>query len=193
MSNAERDRASGRYRALLPYAVVLALSLVLLWKVVHMEFTPRGDRPGPEVWPRAILCLLAVTCIVRVAVLIRRTPETGATEEPEALASGNAQGLEDGARPTARFPMLLAVGIALTIAYIWLLGTLGFFSATVLYMGSLIRAGRYRRWSVIFAVSLLGSLAFMFVFMKVVYLSLPLGRPPFDEVSLSLMKAMRIR
>ena len=92
-----------------------------------------------------------------------------------------------------RYPMLLALGIALTIAYIGLLGTLGFFCATVLYIGSLVRTGRYRRWNVIAAVSLLGSLAFMFVFMKVVYLSLPLGRPPFDEVSLWLMKLMGIR
>jgi putative tricarboxylic transport membrane protein len=38
-----------------------------------------------------------------------------------------------------------------------------------------------------------GALAFMFVFMKVVYLSLPIGRPPFAEVSLALMQLMGIR
>ena len=33
----------------------------------------------------------------------------------------------------------------------------------------------------------------MFIFMKVVYLSLPIGIAPFDAVSLALMKLMGIR
>jgi putative tricarboxylic transport membrane protein len=194
MSRPELDTRSGRYQALLPYVVVLALSLFLLWKIAHMAFSPRGDRPGPDVWPRAILCLLAATCVVRIGVLLTRKRQASPADASETLASQDVLAGEDGTRaPAQRFPMLLALGIALTIAYIGLLGTLGFFCATVLYMASLIRTGRYRRWSVIIVVSLLGSLAFMFVFMKVVYLSLPLGRPPFDEVSLLLMKAMGIR
>jgi len=194
MSSPEHDAGSGRYQALLPYVVVLALSIALLWKVVQMEFTPRGDRPGPDVWPRAVLCLLALTCVARIFVLVKRKPETTAADGSTTIASHDGVARDDGARPpTRRYPMLLSLGIALTIAYIALLGTLGFFCATVLYIGSLIRTGRYRRWSIIATVSLLGSLAFMFVFMKVVYLSLPLGRPPFDEVSLLLMKVMAIR
>jgi hypothetical protein len=43
------------------------------------------------------------------------------------------------------------------------------------------------------AVSLLGTLAMMFFFMKVVYVSLPLGRAPFMQVTLFLMQAMGIR
>jgi putative tricarboxylic transport membrane protein len=194
MNSPERGAGSGRYQALLPYVLVLALSLVLLGKVVHMEFTPRGDRPGPDVWPRAILCLLAFTCVARIVVLVKRRPEGTSSNEFAAVAPPDVLMRDDGARaPTHRYPMLLALGVALTIAYIGLLGTLGFFCATVLYIGSLIRTGRYRRWSVIASVSLLGSLGFMFVFMKVVYLSLPLGRPPFDGVSLWLMALMRIR
>ena len=38
-----------------------------------------------------------------------------------------------------------------------------------------------------------GALVFMFIFMKIVYLSLPIGRPPFAEVSLALMQLMGIR
>ena len=42
-------------------------------------------------------------------------------------------------------------------------------------------------------VALAGALAFMFVFMKIVYLSLPIGQPPFAAVSLALMQLMGIR
>ena len=38
-----------------------------------------------------------------------------------------------------------------------------------------------------------GSLVFMFVFQKVVYLSLPIGHSPFAALSLALMRLMGIR
>jgi hypothetical protein len=46
---------------------------------------------------------------------------------------------------------------------------------------------------VIVVVAFAGALAFMAVFMRVVYLSLPIGRPPFSAVSLALMQLMGIR
>ncbi|HSC99536.1 MAG TPA: tripartite tricarboxylate transporter TctB family protein, partial [Casimicrobiaceae bacterium] len=77
--------------------------------------------------------------------------------------------------------------------YVALLSTLGFFIGTALYIAALIRTGRYRRWPVIAAVAVGGALAFMFVFMRIVYLSLPIGVPPFAQVSLMLMQLMGIR
>jgi putative tricarboxylic transport membrane protein len=81
----------------------------------------------------------------------------------------------------------------MTIAYVALLGTLGFFLDTVLYIAALTRTGRYTRWPVIVAVAFGGALMFMFIFMKIVYLSLPIGSPPFASVSLLLMQLMGIR
>ncbi|HEX6136107.1 MAG TPA: tripartite tricarboxylate transporter TctB family protein [Casimicrobiaceae bacterium] len=183
---------SPRYRALLPYLLVLAAAAALYWNALHFGFTPRGDRPGPDVWPRAILALTIVTCLVRIANVLRR----GSAPDPVSLADvtdGVRPGAEGESVPKQRFPLLLAAGIGLTIAYVALLGTLGFFVDTLLYIGALIRTGRYRRWPVIAAVALGGALAFMFVFMKIVYLSLPIGSPPFAAVSLALMQIMGIR
>jgi putative tricarboxylic transport membrane protein len=183
-----------RLRALLPYGLVLAAAAVLYFTASHFAYTPRGDRPGPDVWPRAILILLAVACIVRIVSVLRRTSD----REPESLqdviaADARPADDSDDAAPPRHYPLLLATGIALTIGYVALLGTLGFFIDTVLYIAALTRAGRYRRWSVITAVSCGGALVFMFIFMKVVYLSLPIGRPPFASVSLLLMQWMGIR
>ena len=181
-----------RYRALLPYLLVLAAAAFLTWSALHFGYTPRGDRPGPDLWPRAVLALIVVTCIVRVVTLLRRP----ADEDHGMLDGVIGEALPEGDREAAhaaRFPWLLAIGIALTIAYVALLGTLGFFIDTVLYIAMLIRTGRYRRWPVIVTVAFAGALVFMFVFMKVVYLSLPIGRPPFSAVSLMLMQLMGIR
>lgn len=188
-----------RYGALLPYVLVLAVALALTWKAMHFDFTPRGDRPGPDVWPRAILALIVVTCVVRIARVLRRKPDAqgGVLEDVmgEALSEvdRNAPPDTEPSAPAKRYPWLLGMGIALTIAYVAALGTLGFFCDTVLYIAALTRAGRYRRWPIIVAVAVGGALVFMFVFMKIVYLSLPIGKPPFAAVSLALMQLMGIR
>ena len=52
--------------------LVLAGALALGWQTLHFEFTPRGDRPGPDVWPRAILALMIVACGVRILTVLRR-------------------------------------------------------------------------------------------------------------------------
>ncbi|MGE5172023.1 MAG: tripartite tricarboxylate transporter TctB family protein [Rudaea sp.] len=171
---------------------MLAAAVVLTWKAMHFGFTPRGDRPGPDVWPRAILALVVVTCLVRIVGVLRRPGD----RDPVSLADvldNPVQAVEAEPVPTQRYPLLLGAGVVLTIAYVALLGTLGFFSDTVLYIAAMARAGRYRRWPVIVAVALTGALAFMFVFMKVVYLSLPLGVGPFETISLALMRLMGIR
>jgi len=181
-----------RLRALLPYLLVLAAAAVLSYKAMHFGYTPRGDRPGPDVWPRAILALMIVACVVRIVSLSLK----GSDETAGVLDSVIGDALPDAERdaaPVKRFPLLLVTGIALTIAYVALLGTLGFFCDTVLYIAALIRTGRYRRWPVIVAVAFAGALAFMFVFMKVVYLSLPIGTPPFEAISLALMRLLGIR
>jgi putative tricarboxylic transport membrane protein len=180
-----------RYRALVPYLLVLAVALALAWNTFHFEFTPRGDRPGPDVWPRAILALIAVTCVVRLVALLRRPFSSDPVMLKDVLDTPPATDPDTAA--SKRYPLLLVTGIGLTIAYVALLGTLGFFIGTALYIAALIRTGRYRRWPVIAAVSVGGALAFMFVFMRIVYLSLPIGVPPFAKVSLLLMQLMGIR
>ena len=181
-----------RYRILLPYLIVLVAAAALFWDALHFGFTPRGDRPGPDVWPRAIIVLVIITCAIRIVTLIRRPAgeERGVLDE---VIAGAAPESDRAAAPVRTYPLLLAAGIGLTIAYVALLGTLGFFVDTVLYIAVMIRAGRYRRWSVIATTAVGGALVFMFVFMKVVYLSLPLGTAPFIAVSLALMRWMGIR
>jgi len=183
---------NARLRALLPYLLVLAGAAVLAWKAMHLGYAPRGDRPGPDVWPRAILALLSVTCVVRIVSLLARPTDTVAAGVLDQVI-GDALPDTEREVPVQRFPLLLLTGIALTVAYVALLGTLGFFCDTVVYVAALIRTGRYRRWPVIVTVALVGALAFMFVFMKIVYLSLPIGVAPFATVSLALMQLLGIR
>jgi putative tricarboxylic transport membrane protein len=101
----------------------------------------------------------------------------------------------DGGAATAGKPRpgVLVAGIALTALYVWLIQTLGFALATAPYLAAFVALGGYRRWTVNAAVSLVGTLVMMFFFMKVVYVSLPIGREPFAQVTLFLMQVMGIR
>ena len=181
-----------RLRALLPYVLVLAAAAVLSYNALHFGYTPRGDRPGPDVWPRAILALLALTCVVRIVTVLRRPTDAEPAMLQDVIADAHTVD-EPPPAPPRHYPALLATGIAMTIAYVALLGTLGFFLDTVLYIAALTRTGRYTRWPVIVGVAFGGALMFMFIFMKIVYLSLPIGSPPFASVSLLLMQLMGIR
>lgn len=183
---------ASRGRTLLPYLLVLAGAVFLIWNTFHFRFTPHGDRLSPYVWPRAILVAMIVTCVARIVTVLRTKRGADANSADEEGISKHAIATDEAVVAT-RYPMLLFAGIGLTIAYIGLLNTLGFFLDSVLFVGVLIRVGRYRRWSVIGVVSVAGVLVFMLVFMKIVYLSLPIGRPPFSTVSLVLMQIMHIR
>jgi len=97
------------------------------------------------------------------------------------------------AAPEPRYPRLIVGGIVLTVAYVVLIERLGFFLCTFAYLAAFAWIGRYRRPLVVLASSLIGSLLFMFVFMKVVYVSLPLGQEPFSQVTFLLMRLMGIR
>jgi putative tricarboxylic transport membrane protein len=60
-------------------------------------------------------------------------------------------------------------------------------------MAAFLALGGYRRWGVNAAVSLIGTFAIMFFFMRLVYVSLPIGEEPFAQVTLLLMKVMGVR
>jgi putative tricarboxylic transport membrane protein len=183
-----------RLRVIAPYAVVLVLAGALYVAATHFEYTPHAGRLGPDVWPRAILVLIAGVCLFRVVTALRSPRDEGPGGGVLQDVLGNAPPPSDAEpQADARFPGLLALGIAITIAYVWLLGLLGFALASALYIGAMIRVGRYRRWGVIVPTALGGSVAFMFVFQKIVYLSLPIGQSPFDALSLALMRLMGIR
>ena len=181
----------------LPYFVVLAVVCGLYVVVGRIEFVAPGGRIGPNFWPKAILLFAMATCIYAIAKTLflargdRDVEGVLGSVLKEVPAADEATLTADAPEP--RYPLLLWSGIALTVLYLFAVERLGFFLTTALYLGLFMWIGRYRRIGVIVATSLLGSLAFVFMFMKVVYVSLPLGVGPFAEVSYLLMKLLAIK
>lgn len=180
-----------------PYFVVLAIVGVLYVSAGRIDFVAPGGRIGPNFWPKAILLLAMVTCAYAIGRTVFFSGGERALEGvlgsvlKEVPAQDEATLTSDAPEPV--YPRLLWAGIVLTVLYLFAVEKLGFFLTTALYLGIFMWIGRYRRVGVVVATSLLGSLFFVFMFMKVVYVSLPLGVGPFAEVSYLLMKLLAIK
>jgi hypothetical protein len=174
----------GRLKAAAPFAALLAGAAYLFHDASHFAYSARPGELGPDFWPKAVLILLMLACGWELVTraLLRRLPA-----EP---AASPADGAADQA---ARHPRLLAGGAVATFGYVLVLPAAGFFVSTALYLALFMLVGRYRRYGVIAAASLAGSLAFLFVFMRIVYVSLPLGVGPFQKLSVWILAMLGVR
>ena len=179
----------GKLASLAPYLALCAVAGYLYRDAGAFAAAARPGQLGPDFWPRAVLVLLIVVCVCEI---VRRVVFERAAHDD--LSSAHASSSDDAqAASEDRFAWCLAGGIALTIAYVLALDWVGFFVATALYLALFMVVGRYRRTRVIVSASVLGSLAFVYVFMKIVYVSLPLGRGPFKALSVWLLALLGVR
>lgn len=186
---------AGRLFRIVPYALVGTASGYLYYVATHFEYHRRAGTLGPDFWPEAILTLMIATCIFEI-LRIAFSPKGGAPAAGvlEDMTEESAEAHGDAGRAVAEsHPILLLIGMGATLGYVAVVQRLGFFLSTVIYLAAFLVIGGYRRWGVIAAVSLVGALALMFIFMKLVYVSLPIGEGPFAALTLFLMNAMGIR
>ena len=172
-----------RLQAASPYVVVLAVGAFLYHQADSFQFERSSGRIGPGAWPKLILALLLVTALwgaIASAVRADRSAEEP-SEADEALAS-----------PPEIYPHLVWIAVGVTVGYLLLMPVIGFFLATIAYVFIFMYLGHYRRPWPAALLSLAVALGFMFVFMRVVYVSLPVGIAPFDHVSFALMAAMGV-
>lgn len=188
--------AGSRLARTLPYAIVGAAAGYLFYVAMNFEFHRRAGTLGPDFWPKAILALLIATCAYEIGKrMFSRTPDVEVGGVLEGLVEASAEEHADMGEAAAAesHPWLLLAGMALTGLYVFIIQMLGFFLATAAYLALFIALGGYRRWGVIAATSVLGTLLLLFFFMRVVYVSLPIGEAPFSAVTLFLMQVMGIR
>jgi putative tricarboxylic transport membrane protein len=178
----------------LPHAVMLAVSIALYWCATRID-ADTGGRIGPDVWPKAIIVFMGLLCVYEIAKRLVVKTEFEAkgllsgTELPptEPHSTGAPESQAEG--PT--HPMLYA-GIALIGAYVVFVPWIGFFVATLAFLAIFPWIGGMRRPVLISLTALAGTLVLVVVFLKVAYISLPLGEGPFRWISLALMRALGV-
>jgi hypothetical protein len=167
-----------RIRSRIPHAVLLTVAVGFYVLAGSIEYSEQPEQIGPTVWPRFALALIAIVCLFEIA----RAFTSKLSEEPHGIADELEEGgnEEDEAR---RYPALLLGGLALTVAYGLLISSLGFPLATFLYLIAFMYLGGYRVHLAIWLSSFVGSILLAGIFLRLVYVSLPRGVPPFDRVT----------
>jgi hypothetical protein len=163
-----------------PYTILLAIAGWLYGLAGGIAFSRQGDNLGPDFWPRAVLLAMMAVCIVQgVRILFF-------AEGREGPGADAAYGAEDEQAP--RSSALLASGLGLTIAYGALLTSLGFLTATALYLALFMYTGGYRAHATVWISSVAGAVLLTLIFQKIVYVSLPRGMVPFDLATDALLR-----
>lgn len=177
MNDKAGDHPMGKsaLRSAAPYVVGLVVAALLYHFAQDIEYTPRPGALGPDFWPKAAILLMAAVCVVEIvrSLLGWKTETYGVAEALEGEEEEEA----------TKYPWLLAGGIVLVGVYAVVIDTLGFLLSTFLFLACFMYLGRYRNhlavWGTSIAITFLSAL----VFMRIAYVSLPRGAPPFDAIT----------
>lgn len=175
--------AMEKIKRIIPYALVLLVSAYFYILAGRFGFDARPGSLGPDFWPKLFLGLTIVVCLYEIA----KTALFHQSKELEDDAG------EEKAEAPKRYPGLLIIGTVMTVAYVYFVSILGFILCTFLYLVLFMVVGRYRKVWVIAANSVIGTILFVVIFMKVVYVSLPLGQGPFQQLSLLVLKMLGVK
>ncbi len=175
--------AMEKIKRIIPYAVVLLVSAYFYVLAGRFGFVARAGNLGPDFWPKLLLGLTILVCLYEIA-------KTALLHRGKALEDDAG---EEKAEAPKRYPGLLIIGTIMTVAYVYFVNVLGFILCTFLYLALFMVVGRYRKVWVIAANSVIGTVLFVVIFMKAVYVSLPLGQGPFQQFSLLVLKMLGIK
>lgn len=178
--------AAEKLKKIVPYLIILLVSLYFYYLAGQFRFSAKPGNLGPDFWPKLLLGLTMVAClyeIIKTAFFLKTAPPKKTAEEQFAKAESKKK----------TYPGLLVIGIVMTVAYAYLVTTLGFIICTFLYFALFMIVGRYRKTWAILANSVIGTLVLVVIFMKIAYVSLPLGQEPFSGVTFFVLRMLGIK
>jgi putative tricarboxylic transport membrane protein len=165
----------GLARALAPLGGLI-LALGLLPATRGLDDLAREGQLGPGFWPRMVLGGLAAVCLVRVITAWRGRPADRVVDQ--------------GDSPMARGRLALAIGLILL--YVTAVPVVGFPLATAGFIAAFMVLVGARGPIGVAVAAAGGTVALLYLFVKVVYLPLPKGAGPLEAVTLSLYRLLGI-
>ena len=186
----------GRLARVLPHGVMLVVACLLYWVATRID-ADTGGRIGPAAWPKAVIVFMGLLCVYEIVKRLLMRTEFAAkgllagAEVPHAQEAASRVG-EHRDDPAPDNPRMLGGGIALVAGYVFAVPWIGFFTATALFLAIFPWVGGLRRPMVSAAMSLGGTLVLAVVFLRIAYISLPLGEGPFRTLSLALLRLIGV-
>jgi hypothetical protein len=188
-----------RLRLVLPHSVMLVVSIALYWAAMQIDGggAATGGRIGPDFWPKVVIGFMGLLCLYEIVkrLFVRNSVDaTGLTGDLERNpAEAVDPTIASAPTPEPEYPRLLWAGVALIVGYVVVVPWLGFFVTTGLFLAAFIRLGGFRRTLFNAAISGIGAFVLVVIFMRVAYISLPLGEGPFRALSTSLLSLIGVK
>lgn len=208
---------NARLRSVLPHLFLLAVSVALYWMALQIDTraAESGRRIGPDFWPKMIIVFMGLLCIYEIVKrLLVRTDFTATglsrgagqpsadTPAPDVVVPGGASvgvthaasgtALDEGPEDEPVYTGKLVAGIVLVAGFVVVVPWLGFFVSTILFLATFIWLGGYRHVLSTAVLAVVGSFVLVVMFMRVAYISLPLGEGPFRALSLGLLSLLGV-
>jgi hypothetical protein len=184
----------GRLKLVLPHGVMLAVS-VLLFVLASRIDIDTGGRISPALWPKAVIVLMGLLCAYEIVKrLVASSMEStgglvdGLDHNP-AQAAAAQEAAAAAPKPAWR---MLASGIGLIAAYVIAVPWTGFILTTTVFLVVFPLVGGFRRPGMAVVIGVAGGLVLAVTFLRIAYISLPLGEGPFRALSLALMRALGV-
>lgn len=156
--------------------LLIFLSAVALFVAAgRLPVVPVPGQLGPDFWPRLVLVGLMGSCVLKFLEVARGRRAT-AERSPVLLLS---------------LPKL-AGGIALILGYPALVPFFGFPLTNFLFLLAFMRLAGTRRPFPLVAISVLGTVVLLYLFVKVVYLPLPKGAGVLEDLTIFLYRLLKI-
>ena len=178
-SSGERPKTSWPLLlSMIPEVLLLVAAVYLFVAASNFRQVGNLNQIGPGFWPQVLCIGIAIGVLVRIGQKFR------ARGRP-LVVSAVSETDED-----VRMPRV-ALGVALVVGYIVGMLFLGYILATALFLIAFIYLGGQRKWYVL-PLSVVSSLVFAYIFLKVVYIALPSGVGIFDQLSVILYQLLGI-
>jgi putative tricarboxylic transport membrane protein len=180
----ERDSSTRALLAeIIPEIALLIGAIYLFYLAGRFEGQTDPGQLGPGFWPRMAATGLAIALVARIIQAIRarnrpivKVRSAFPAEEEEVAVDWVRVGIAMG----------LAVGYVLATMFI------GYLFATVAFLTAFIWLGGERRWFVPL-IAIAGALISAYVFIGVVYVSLPTGVGIFDTLTVEIYRLLGIQ
>ena len=185
---------TSKLQYLLPHAALTLIAAILLWfaQGIHSDAVD-AHRISPGFWPKAILWLwlvLAAGELINRLIKLTRV-QLGEKTSQSDLQRELSPDDQDKHEPGSLWRAM--IGLAIIIGYSIFVSWVGFPIATTLFLFAFAWLGGYRRLWPLTAISIIGTAALILIFMKVAYISLPLGVSVFKDFSILILKLFGIQ
>jgi putative tricarboxylic transport membrane protein len=204
--------AHSSYPSIKPRAILLPLLAIIGTSALMFAIAPGVDVGaisrgvvGPTTWPKAMmLCIIACAVVLLVRNVLTgrmssQRPEAEPSTPPNAFqvlaTTGSADSFEELPRevlPEEYSNFKAALGILLILGYGAGIPTIGFGPATALCIALLLLIGGMRKPVTIGLVSIVGTAALLYLFVKVTAMPLDRGMGYFNDLNLMLYRLIGI-